>query len=295
MNWQRSLKVRRNHPLRDKTAFKIGGRADFFSEPNDLRELKLVVSRAKENNIPVFVIGAGSNLLISDKGVKGLVIKLNSSYFRDVSLKGNCIEAGSGVTLLQLIQFAKNKSLSGAEFLAGIPGTLGGALAMNAGCWGKSIGDLVREVEVFDHSGNIKRIKSKEIKFGYRKTNLGNFIILSVVLKFRKSSKDVIIRSIKEYILKRRNSQDLTFPNAGCIFKNPQSLSAGRLIDLCGLKGKSMGGALISDKHANFILNKGNAKAKDVLKLMRLIQARVKKGFKVNLEPEIKIWGGTQR
>jgi UDP-N-acetylmuramate dehydrogenase len=295
MNWQRSLEIKRNQSLKNKTTFKIGGKADFFSEPNDLAELNLVVSWAKKNSIPVSVVGAGSNLLISDKGVRGLVIRLNSAYFRNISLKGSCIEAGSGVTLPQLIQFVKNKSLSGSEFLAGIPGTLGGALAMNAGCWGKSIGDLVREVEVLDYAGNIKKIRSKEIKFGYRKTNLKNCIILSAVLKFKRGGREAIIRSIKEYILKRRNSQDLTFPNAGCIFKNPKSLSAGRLIDLCGLKGKSMGGALISDKHANFILNKGDAKAGDVLKLMRLIKTRVRKRFKVNLEPEIKIWGGTQR
>lgn len=290
MNWQKNLKVKRKQLLRNKTTFKIGGSADFFSEPKDLAELNLVVSWAKKNSIPVFVIGAGSNLLISDKGIRGLVIRLNSAYFKNISLKGNCIEAGSGAMLSQLIQFTKNKSLSGSEFLAGIPGTLGGALAMNAGCWGRSIGDLVKEVEVLDYAGNIKRIRSKEIKFAYRKTNLINCIILSAVLKFKRGSKEAIIRSIKEYILKRRDSQDLTFPNAGCIFKNPKFLSAGRLIDLCGLKGKSMGSALVSDKHANFILNKGNAKAKDVLRLMRLIKARVKKRFKVNLEPEIKIW-----
>lgn len=290
MNWQRSLKVKRNQLLRNKTTFRIGGRADFFSEPNDLGELNLIVSRAKENNIPVFIIGAGSNLLISDQGVRGLVIRLSSAYFRNISLKGSCIEAGSGIALAQLIQFAKDESLSGFEFLAGIPGTLGGALAMNAGCRGKSIGDLAREIEVLDYAGNIKRIKSQEIKFGYRKTNLGNYIILSAVLKLKRSSKEVILHNIKEYLLKRRDSQDLTFSNAGCIFKNPKSLSAGRLIDFCGLKGKSMGGAIISEKHANFILNKGNAKAEDVLRLMSLIKARVRKKFRVNLEPEIKIW-----
>ncbi|MFA5287018.1 MAG: UDP-N-acetylmuramate dehydrogenase [Candidatus Omnitrophota bacterium] len=290
MNWQKSLKVKRNQLLKNKTTFKIGGRADFFSEPKGPKELSLVVGRAKENNLPVFVIGAGSNLLISDEGVRGLVIKLNSVYFNNISLKGNCIEAGSGVMLSKLIQFAKSKSLSGFEFLAGIPGTLGGALAMNAGCWGKSIGDLVREVEVLDYAGNIKIIKGKEIKFAYRKTNLGNYIILSAVLKLKKSSREAIVRNVKEYILKRKNTQDLTFPNAGCIFKNPQSLSAGRLIDLCGLKGKGIGSAFVSDKHANFILNKGNAKSEDALRLMRLIKARVRNRFRVNLEPEIKIW-----
>ncbi len=295
MNWQRSLKIKRNQLLRDKATFKIGGRADFFSEPDNPEELNLVIKTAKKSKVPVFVIGAGSNLLISDRGVRGLVIKLSAPYFKNIVLKGNYLEAGSGVMLSQIIQFAKSKSLSGPEFLVGIPGTLGGALAMNAGCWGKSIGDLVREVKVLGRNGDIKKIKAKEIKFGYRKSNLGKYIILSAVLRLKRSSKDAITRNIKKYILKRRDTQDLTFPNAGCIFKNPKFLSAGRLIDLCGLKGKGMGGAFVSDKHANFILNKGGAKSRDVLRLMRLIKTSVKNRFKVNLEPEIKIWGGTQR
>lgn len=295
MNWPKSLKIKSNQLLKNKTTLKIGGKADFFSEPGNLKELRLVVNWAKKNKMPVFVIGAGSNLLVSDKGVKGLVIKLGSAYFKNITIKGNYLEAGSGAKLFQIIQFAKGKTLGGCEFLAGIPGTLGGALVMNAGCWGKCIGELVSEVEVLDHSGNIKTIKGKEIVFSYRKTNLGKYIILSAILKLKSSQRDAIIRNIKEYILKRHSSQGLTFPNAGCIFKNPQTLSAGRMIDLCGLKGKSMGGALISNKHANFILNKGGAKSNDVLKLMRLIKARVSKRFKIKLEPEIKIWRGTQR
>jgi UDP-N-acetylmuramate dehydrogenase len=290
MNWQRSLKIKSKHFLKGETTFKIGGKADFFSEPGNVSELILVLKWARENKLSVFVIGAGSNLLISDKGVKGLVIRLSSPYFKSVSLRGGYLKAGSGRKLSQIIQFAENKSLGGMEFLAGIPGTLGGALAMNAGCWGKSIGGLVREVKVLDRFGSIKIIKGKEIRFGYRKSNLGDYIIISAVLKFKRSSKKAINRKIKEYILKRRDTQDLTFPNAGCIFKNPRSLSAGKLIDLCGLKGKSLGGALISLKHANFILNKGGAKSKDVIELMRLARQKVMSRFRVKLEPEIKIW-----
>ncbi|PIP18778.1 MAG: UDP-N-acetylenolpyruvoylglucosamine reductase [Candidatus Omnitrophica bacterium CG23_combo_of_CG06-09_8_20_14_all_41_10] len=292
MSWQKELRVKTNQPLKAKTTLKIGGPAEFFSEPKGLAELKLLINKAKENNLPVSVIGAGSNLLISGRGVKGLLIKLNSPYFKKISLKDNYIEAGSGAMLLKLIQFAKRRPLSGIEFLAGIPGTLGGALAMNAGCWGKNIGDLVKEVKVMDYKGSVRKLTKREIKFSYRKSGLGNYIILSAVLKLKKESAKVINRNIKDYILKRRNSQDLTFPNAGCIFKNPASLSrgAGELIELCGLKGRRIGGASISIKHANFILNKGNANAEDVLRLMRLVRERVKKKFKVTLEPEIKIW-----
>ena len=291
MNWQKSLRVKRKQLLRNKTTFKIGGRADYFCEPEDLVGLKLLVGLAKENKVPVFIIGAGSNILIRDKGVRGLLVRLTSPYFKRLSSKPGLIKAGSGVMISQLIQFAKNKSLSGIEFLSGIPGTLGGALAMNAGCWGKSIGNLVKEAEVLDTSGKVRIIKGKQIKFGYRKTNLEDCIILSVLLKLKKSKKSAISRQVNDFILKRLSSQDLTFPNAGCIFKNPKFSSAGRLIDLCGLKGKGVGGAVVSTKHANFILNKGNAKAKDVLGLMDLIKTSVKKRFKVDLEPEIKIWG----
>ena len=290
MNWQRSLKIKRNYLLKEKTTFKIGGKADFFIEPVNPSELSSILKWARENKLAVFIIGAGSNLLISDKGVKGLVIKLSAPYFKSLSLKGRYLKAGSGLKLSQIIQFAKQKSLGGIEFLAGIPGTLGGALAMNAGCWGKSIGDLISEVEVIDLKGKIKKIKARGINLGYRSSNLGNYIILSAVLKLKRSNKNTVSRNIKEYISKRLNTQDLTFPNAGCIFKNPRFLPAGKLIDLCGLKGKSLGGALISLKHANFILNKGNAKSKDVIGLMRLARQRVMKKFRVKLEPEVKVW-----
>jgi UDP-N-acetylmuramate dehydrogenase len=291
MNWQKNLKVRRNYPLKDKTTFKIAGPAEFFSEPKDIAQLKLLMSRARQNKVPVSIIGAGSNLLIKDKGLRGLLIRLSSAYFKKASFKNSYMQAGSGARLNQLIRSAGKRSLGGIEFLAGIPGTLGGALMMNAGCWGRSIGDLVEEVSVIDDEGKIKKLNRQEIKFGYRKSGLEKYIILAAVLKLKKASPKVLNRNIKDYILKRRSSQDLTLPSAGCIFKNPVSLSAARLIELSGLKGRENGDAIISSKHANFILNKGNAKAKDVLRLMRLIQTRVEKKFKVTLEPEIKIWG----
>lgn len=291
MNWPRSLKIKVKEPLKDRTTFKIGGAAQFFSEPKDYRQLNSLLTFAKKNKLPVFIIGAGSNLLISDKGVRGLVIKLSPAYFKKISLKKSCIEAGSAVKLSQLIGFCEGKSLKGLEFLIGIPGTLGGALAMNAGCWGKSIGDLVKEVKVMDYNGKIKKISSKDIKFSYRKSNLAKYVILSAILRFEKYKQAEIKRNIRQYLTLRRNTQGLTYPNAGCIFKNPRNNhSAGKLIDLCGLKGKRIGNAFVSGRHANFILNKGNAAAKDVLGLMHLIKRQVKDKFRLNLEPEIKIW-----
>lgn len=292
MSWPRNLKakIRLEEPLKKHTTFKIGGPARFFIEPHDIADLKLLITSAKKYKIPILVIGSGSNILISDKGVAGMVLKLNSSSFRRVFIKCNCLEAGSGATLRQLIQVASERALSGAQFLAGIPGTVGGALAMNAGAWGKNIGDLVQKATVMDYNGNIKILSKKDIKFGYRKSSLSKFIILSACIKLAKKNKKEIKDNINKYLEYRRNTQDASLPNAGCIFKNPPGKSAGRLIDLCGLKGKRIGNASVSVRHANFILNQGNAKASDILKLMRLIKTEVKRKFTITLEPEIRIW-----
>jgi len=292
MSWRRNLKgkIRLEEPLKKHTTFKIGGPARFFIEPGDIADLKLLLTSAKKYKIPILVIGSGSNILINDKGVKGMVLKLNSASFRRIFIKRNCLEAGSGATLRQLIQVAAERALSGAQFLAGIPGTVGGALAMNAGAWGKNIGELVQKATVMDYNGNIKVLNKKDIRFGYRKSSLRKFIILSACIKLAKKNKKEIKDNINKYLERRRNTQDASLPNAGCIFKNPPGKSAGRLIDLCGLKGKRIGGASVSVRHANFILNQGNAKAGDILKLMRLIKTEVKRKFNITLEPEIRIW-----
>lgn len=290
MNWPKNSKVRVNYPLKNKTTFKIGGRALFFSEPIGALELKSLIRHAGKNRLPVFILGAGSNLLVGDRGVRGLVIKLSSPDFKGISLSKDGIRAGAGTALNEIIRFAQNKSLSGLEFLAGIPGTVGGALAMNAGCRGSNIGDLVKEAEVMDRGGRVITLKRSQAKFGYREAGLAKYIILSALLKLKNGKKSEIKNTIKKYLEERRRSQDLTMPSAGCIFKNPENDSAGRLIESCGLKGRKAGGALISEKHANFIVNKGNASAKDVLGLIRLAKKEVKDKFKLELQPEIKIW-----
>ncbi|MFH0855715.1 MAG: UDP-N-acetylmuramate dehydrogenase [Candidatus Omnitrophota bacterium] len=290
MNWPKELKIKYNYPLKSKTTFKIGSGALFFSEPAGRKELSLLVKAAREKKLPVFVLGAGSNLLISDKMVKGLVIKLNSPCFKEIRGGGGLIKAGGAVALAWLIKFARERSLQGLEFLVGIPGTVGGALAMNAGCWGHSFGDFVKEVEIMDRNGKIKYLKNCRVGFGYRKSNLEKYIILSSLLELKKGERSRIEENIARFSAFRRKTQDLSYPNAGCIFKNPGKASAGELIDLCGLKGKNIGDAFVSERHANFILNKGKASSRDVLRLMRLIKSRVKDKFKLNLQPEIKIW-----
>ena len=289
MNWPRELKIKPDYPLKDKTTFKIGGRAQFFCEPGNRGELSLLVKAAKDGKFPLFVLGAGSNLLVSDKGVKGLVIKLSSACFKKIMIKDEFVRVGSAVTLAGLAKSAKERSLCGLEFLAGIPGTVGGALAMNAGCWGKNFGDLVKEVEIMNQNGKIECLKKSQIDFGYRKSSLAKYIILSCLLKLEKGERAGIEKNTAGFMAHRRQTQDSAYPNAGCIFRNPD-VPAGKLIELCGFKGRNAGDAFVSQKHANFILNKGKASSKDVLRLMQLIRKRVKSKFKLNLQPEIKIW-----
>lgn len=293
MNWRKNLKskIRLNEPLKDKTTFKIGGAAKYFCVPNDEAELKSLVISVKRYNIPVFVMGLGSNILVNDKGIDGLVLKLNSASFKRIINKGNILEAGGGLALTQLIRACAAKGLSGLESLAGIPGTVGGALNMNAGAQGSAIGDFVQKVKVMDYNGITKTLRKKEIKFGYRKSSLEKYVILSCSLRLTKEKKAQVRKNIKKYLEYRRGSQDTAYPNAGCVFKNPRGDSAGRLIDLCGLKGRRYGGACVSLKHANFILNWKEATAADILKLMNAVKKNVKKKFDIELEPEIKIWG----
>mgnify|MGYP001581860734 CR=1 FL=1 len=294
MNWWRNLKgrIRLAEPLKNHTTFKIGGPAKFFIEPQDPNDLRLLLSLVKRYNLSLLVIGRGSNLLISDKGINGVVLRLNAPWFNKLSYKDNYLEAGSGALLSRVVLNALGHGLSGAEFLVGIPGTVGGALAMNAGIAqdNRSIAELVESVTVMDYRGNRKILNKKDIRFGYRTSSLSKYIILSALIKLNRKNKEQINDKIKAYLKYRKLTQDLSKPSAGCIFRNPKGHSAGRLIDLCGLKGKRIGDAGVSLKHANFILNLGKGSARDVCKLMDLIRKKVNNKFNINLTPEIKIW-----
>lgn len=285
-------KIKLKEPLRNHTTFKIGGAADCFIEPKDTDDLKLLLNLLKRYKISFLIIGAGSNILVSDKGIAGAVIHLNSPYFKKIFFKADFIEVRAGCYLSEFISAAKERSLSGGEFLSGIPGTVGGALIMNAGQSrkGKGIGDLVESVTVMDDAGVVKTLFKKNLRFTYRRSNLSKYIILSAGIRLVKKNKQEIHNRIKEYLSYRRDSQELILPSAGCIFKNPACVSAGKLIDLCGLKDTRIGSAGISLKHANFIVNMGNADAESVLRLMRLIKKQIKAKFNIDLKPEIKIW-----
>lgn len=304
MNWRKDLKSKvklaeplknkwsysLNEPLKNKTTFKIGGKAKYFCEPKSIAELSSLIVCAKKHKVGVCILGAGSNLLVSDKGVDALVVKLNAPFFKKITFHNHKAVAGSGAMLAQLLQMASTRGLSGLEFLAGIPATVGGALAMNSGAWGKAIAKNVEEAQVMDNNGKIKTLKKKDIRSSYRKSSLAKYIILSARFKLEKKNRNAVRRLLRAYLKIKREKQDYSHPNAGCVFKNPKGRSAGWLIDSCGLKGKSIGGAYISNKHANFIINKGYASSEDVVRLIKLVKERVKNKFNIGLEPEVKIW-----
>ena len=304
MNWQRSLKgkLKINVPLCRHTSIGVGGPVQFWAEPKDAADLRNLVQIIRKKRLPLRVIGAGTNILVDDRGLKGMVVKLSSPHFKRITINKEFICAGAGLSLTKLARYAQEKGLSGFELLAGIPGTIGGALVMNAG----NIGDRVLEATVIDKQSKIKVIKKEDIKFGYRVSSLGSYIILGVHFKLIKNSKSQVRRKIKRYLDYRKKTQDLTWPSCGCFFKNPSfdklrmdpeqsrkgpnSKSAAYLIERCGLKGSFIGDAVVSSKHANFILNKGKASSKDIIKLIDYITIHVKRRFNLYLVPEVKIW-----
>ena len=293
--------VRFDEPMAEHTTFKIGGPADIWTIPKNKDDLKEIIQFSRKKSISLFVVGNGSNLLVSDRGVRGIVVKLNSSHFNKIRFLSASsgwvtLAAGAGASLKRLLRTCLNRGIGGCEFLAGIPGTLGGAVAMNAGAAlrgrKRSIGSLVEEVTVIDRAGRVKKLKKEGLKFSERKSNLSNYIILKVKLRLKKKKKPDILLSIERCIRNKKLNQPLGLPNAGSIFKNPDGdRTSGELIDVLGLKGKRIGDAMVSVRHANFIVNKGNARAGDVLRLMRFVRKTVKKAYGIELEPEIKIIG----
>ena len=291
--------VQKNISLKNYTTFKIGGKAKYFFVAKTKKDLILAITVAKKLKIPFFILGGGSNLLASDQGYKGLVIKIRNTKYkilrsRTSSLWGKQntkIYTEAGAPLSQLLNEATKNNLTGMEWIAGIPGTVGGAARGNAGAYGSSLADNIQEVEVYDvKKRKIKIFKKKDCRFAYRdsifKKNK-NLIVIFLVLKLKKGDKKEIEKKIKEYLDYRKKHQPLNFPSAGSIFVNPEGFSAGQLIEKCGLKGKKIGEAQISKIHANFIVNRNRAKAKDVKKLINLMKKKVKQKFGLVLKEEI--------
>ncbi|MFZ3137410.1 MAG: UDP-N-acetylmuramate dehydrogenase [Thermodesulfovibrionales bacterium] len=314
---------RKNVSLKNYTTFKIGGRAKYFFIAKTKEDLFCAITAAKKLKLPFFVLGGGSNLLVSDKGYNGLIIKMQNAKIKmqfkefhsslasakaSANDKSKCkIICESGTPLALVVSEATKNNLSGTEWASGIPGTVGGAVFGNAGAFQKSMKDIVKEIEVLDAKDlRFKIYDFKKCQFGYRDSIFKykkNLIILSIVLNLKKGKKSEIKKKIKEYLNYKKERQPLNYPSAGSIFKNPSDFSAGelgeenksssssfaaaRLIEKCGLKGKRIGQAKISEKHANFIVNLGNARAKDVKKLINLIKKEVKKKFGALLDEEI--------
>ena len=294
------MKFRKNVSLANYTTFKIGGPAKYFYIAKTKQDLIKAIKAAKELGLPFFVLGGGSNLLVSDKGYDGLVInfQFSISNFQLISnSKIFKVVVGAGLPLGKLVSASAEKSLTGLEWAVGIPGTVGGAIRGNSGAFEKSISNIVKEVEVLeiteDNSPQIKILKNKDCKFQYRDSifkHNSNLIILSAEIQLKKGDKKEIQKKIKEHLKQRKKTQPLGFPSAGSIFKNPKGFSAGELIEKCGLKGKKINGAQISEIHSNFIVNLGKAKSKDVEKLIKLIKQKVKQKFGIVLEEEIEIF-----
>ncbi|MBN1621921.1 MAG: UDP-N-acetylmuramate dehydrogenase [Endomicrobiales bacterium] len=282
------LKV--NEPLKNHTTFHIGGPAKYFVDVSERDELKKLHDICLQNKISFLILGNGSNVLIGDEGFDGLVMRLKGEFSLITSSR-NAVKVGSGVQLPVLLQKCLKKNLSGLEFLSGIPGTVGGAVVGNAGTKEGWIGDKVVDVEVLTNSGRIVTLKRKDLKFSYRSSNLNNYIIISATLLLKKGQKNDILKKINGLLLKRSKEQPLNEFNSGSVFKNPENKSAGELIENAGLKGLKFGGAKISEKHANFIVNFENARASDVKTLISIIHQKVKEKFGIDLELEIKLIG----
>ena len=281
-----------NEPLARHTSFRIGGPADLFLEPADKRSLVLALREIWSRGIPVFILGGGTNVLVSDAGFRGAVVSIRRAL-RSMCFNGLCAAADSGVKLPRFVLECAKRGLSGLEALCGVPGTVGGAVAMNAGAGGCQIADCLVSVEVLSKQGEVCTLSTEELRLGYRTSVLlgGGFVVLRANFRFRQGEPDEIMRRVREAIDKRRASQPVNQWNAGCVFKNPPGDYAGRLIELCGAKGIREGGAQVSAKHANFIVNLGGATANDVRRLMTRVQDMVRANFGIELEPELILVG----
>tara|TARA_B100001250_G_C19798690_1_gene789952 strand:- start:409 stop:1323 length:915 start_codon:yes stop_codon:yes gene_type:complete len=280
-----------NEPMSKHTSYGIGGPASAYITPYDRKDLAQILQFAHKNKLPIYFIGSGSNLLVADQGINGIVVSPARSL-KKLEIDGNSIRAESGVMLGRLVKECMKNNLSGLETLVGVPGTLGGALVMNAGAFGGEISNYLQSVEIMKMNGSTKTYKTKDINFSYRFSSFkqDEFIILA---SFILPNEDPNIIKQKKNIASsgRKTNQPLKFRSAGSVFKNPENFAAGYLIDKVGLKGKKIGGAEISTHHANFFINHGNASAEDITKLIKLAKKSVFEKFNIELELEIKTIG----
>lgn len=287
--------VKLDEPMKNHTTFRIGGPADCLVTPETVEELSQVLASCNAAKVPFFILGNGSNLLVSDTGMDGVVIKLLGN-FNHFSVEGNLIKAQAGILLSKIGAVAKQASLTGFEFAAGIPGTLGGAIVMNAGAYGGEMKDIIRCVQVMDFNGNLLELSRKEMDFAYRHSIIEkeDYIVIGATIELAPGDEKEIAGKMEELSLARRTKQPLEYPSAGSTFKRPEGYFAGKLIQDADLRGYCVGDAQISEKHCGFVINKGNATAGDVLQLIQDVQEKVQNRFGVLLEPEVRLTGRKQ-
>ena len=281
-----------DEPMKMHTTFRVGGPADYFVMPTCAEEVQKVISLCKEQNVPYTIIGNGSNLLVGDKGIRGVVIQLFKSM-NNMELNGNVITAQAGCSLAQIANAAAGKSLTGFEFAAGIPGTLGGAVVMNAGAYGGEMKDVLVSATVLDEEGNVVTLSADELELGYRRSifNKKNYILLDATIELKEGNEDEIRAYMMDLRQRRVDKQPLEFPSAGSTFKRPEGYFAGKLIQDAGLAGFTVGGAQVSAKHCGFVINAGGATAADIVELMKQVSDKVEELNGVPLEAEVKMVG----
>ena len=279
-------------PMKKHTTFRVGGCARYLVEPGDVQQLSAVVNACREQKVPYYVVGNGSNLLVSDKGFRGVIIQMFKNY-SEVSVDGVCVTARAGALLSKIAKTALENNLTGLEFAAGIPGTLGGAVVMNAGAYGGEMKDVLEEVGVLSGEGEILRLKREELDLGYRTSVIARkgYIVLEAKMRLQEGKREAIASRMEELKEKRVSKQPLELPSAGSTFKRPEGNFAGKLIMEAGLRGFSVGDAQVSEKHCGFVVNKGGATALQVRELMQEVIRRVEETSGVTLEPEVKMLG----
>lgn len=280
-----------NSEMKNHIYFKVGGKVDIFVSPNTIDQVIKTLSVCKENNIPYYIIGNGSNLIVRDGGIRGVVIKL--SALNEISLNEKEIKASCGALLKDVSNKALEATLTGFEFACGIPGSVGGAVFMNAGAYDSEVKNVIIRAEVLDKDGNIKTLSKEELELGYRTSKVmqEGFIVLNATFLLKDGDPEKIKRRIDELTFRREDKQPLEYPSAGSTFKRPEGHFAGKLIEDSGLKGFNIGGAAVSEKHSGFVINKGGATAKDILDLIEYVQKEVKRQYGVDLYPEVRIIG----
>ena len=285
-------RIYKEEPMKKHTTFRVGGKADYFIVPKTIEEVKNVVALCKETDMPYYILGNGSNLLVSDKGYRGVIIQIYKEM-NEICIEGDQIKVQAGALLSKIGSAALEAGLTGFEFASGIPGTIGGAVVMNAGAYGGEMKDVLEEVTALTPEGEAIVLRKEELELGYRTSIIAkkDYIVLEAKLKLEKGEKDAIKGRMDELKLQRTTKQPLEYPSAGSTFKRPEGYFAGKLIQDAGLRGFQVGGAQVSEKHCGFVINKDHATAADVWELMCQVRAIVKEKFGVELEPEVKRLG----